>query len=244
MATDFEDEKKLAAEAAAELLEDGMTVGLGTGSTVAYFLPALARRNLSLRCVATSPRTEEAARALVGAVGARWTRLEVQLTDPVRVWMGAGSLDLYQQLERGMWPDRAGDLHAVNRYNLTHSDLMTPAQVARAWMRRRRLEAEVAALHDEVDVVLTPTTAVPPFAAEGPIPEVIAGQSVFPAMAVPFTMVANLCWNPAVSVPAGLTAAGLPVGLQIQGPRHADEVVLRLARVLEQARPWPPLPVV
>jgi len=64
MATDFEDEKKLAAEAAAELLEDGMTVGLGTGSTVAYFLPALARRNLSLRCVATSPRTEEAARAL------------------------------------------------------------------------------------------------------------------------------------------------------------------------------------
>jgi len=191
-----------------------------------------------------SALAEEAARALVGAVGARWTRLEVQLTDPVRVWMGAGSLDLYQQLERGMWPDRAGDLHAVNRYNLTHSDLMTPAQVARAWMRRRRLEAEVAALHDEVDVVLTPTTAVPPFAAEGPIPEVIAGQSVFPAMAVPFTMVANLCWNPAVSVPAGLTAAGLPVGLQIQGPRHADEVVLRLARVLEQARPWPPLPAV
>ena len=109
-------------------------------------------------------------------------------------------------------------------------------------MRRRQLEAEVAALHDEVDVVVTPTTSVPPFAAEGPIPEVIAGQSVFPAMAVPFTMVANLCWNPAVSVPAGLTAAGLPVGVQIQGPRHADEVVLRLARILEQARPWPALP--
>ena len=103
-------------------------------------------------------------------------------------------------------------------------------------------EAEVAALHDEVDVLLTPTTAVPPFAAEGPIPEVIAGQSVFPAMAVPFTMVANLCWNPAVSVPAGLTAAGLPVGLQIQARRHADEVVLRLARLLEQARPWPAAP--
>lgn len=60
MAT-VEDEKRLAAEAAAELVEDGMTVGLGTGSTVAYLLPALARRNLRLRCVATSPRTEAAA---------------------------------------------------------------------------------------------------------------------------------------------------------------------------------------
>ena len=61
---DVEGEKRLAAEAAVELVEDGMTVGLGTGSTVAYLLPALAARGLSLRCVATSPTTEEAARAL------------------------------------------------------------------------------------------------------------------------------------------------------------------------------------
>ena len=59
-----EDEKRSAAEAAAELVEDGMTVGLGTGSTVAYLLPALAARGLTLRCVATSLRTEEEARAL------------------------------------------------------------------------------------------------------------------------------------------------------------------------------------
>jgi ribose 5-phosphate isomerase A len=58
------DEKRVAAEAAADLVEDGMTVGLGTGSTVAWLLPALARRHLSLRCVATSPRTEAAARDL------------------------------------------------------------------------------------------------------------------------------------------------------------------------------------
>jgi len=64
MTRDVEKEKKLAAEAAAELVEDGMTVGLGTGSTVAYLLPALARRNLSLRCVATSLHTEETARSL------------------------------------------------------------------------------------------------------------------------------------------------------------------------------------
>ncbi len=60
----IEDEKKLAAEAAADLVEDGMTVGLGTGSTVAFLLPALARRSLDIRCVATSPRTDTAAREL------------------------------------------------------------------------------------------------------------------------------------------------------------------------------------
>ena len=58
-------EKRLAAEAAAELVEDGMTVGLGTGSTVAHLLPALAARGVSgIRCVATSVATEEQAREL------------------------------------------------------------------------------------------------------------------------------------------------------------------------------------
>ena len=57
-------EKRVAAEAAAELVQDGMVVGLGTGSTVGFLLPAVAARGLSLRCVATSPQTEAAARAL------------------------------------------------------------------------------------------------------------------------------------------------------------------------------------
>jgi ribose 5-phosphate isomerase A len=60
----IEREKQLAAEAAAELVENGMTVGLGTGSTVAFLLPALARRKLDILCAATSPRTEDAAREL------------------------------------------------------------------------------------------------------------------------------------------------------------------------------------
>jgi ribose 5-phosphate isomerase A len=57
--------KHAAARAAAELIEDGMRVGLGTGSTVAHLLPAIAERGLrELLCVATSPATEHAARAL------------------------------------------------------------------------------------------------------------------------------------------------------------------------------------
>jgi ribose 5-phosphate isomerase A len=60
-----DDEKRIAAEAAAALVEDGMTIGLGTGSTVAHLLPALAARGLNgIRCVATSVATEEQARSL------------------------------------------------------------------------------------------------------------------------------------------------------------------------------------
>jgi ribose 5-phosphate isomerase A len=59
---DSDREKRVAAEAAAELVENGMTVGLGTGSTAALFVAALAARRLDIRCVATSLATEEAAR--------------------------------------------------------------------------------------------------------------------------------------------------------------------------------------
>ena len=64
MAEDVEREKQVAAEAAAQLVQDGMTVGLGTGSTAAYLLAPLAARRLAIRCVATSPATAQAAQAL------------------------------------------------------------------------------------------------------------------------------------------------------------------------------------
>src|SRR4051794_4697192 len=59
-----DEEKRAAARYAAGLVEEGVRVGLGTGSTVAFLLPALAERDLGLRCVATSPATEELGRAL------------------------------------------------------------------------------------------------------------------------------------------------------------------------------------
>jgi ribose 5-phosphate isomerase A len=62
--TDTDEQKRAAAEAAALLVKDGDRVGLGTGSTVAHLLPALAARGLSLRCAATSPATERSAREL------------------------------------------------------------------------------------------------------------------------------------------------------------------------------------
>jgi ribose 5-phosphate isomerase A len=61
---EIETEKQLAAEAAAAQVASGMVLGLGTGSTVAYLVPALGRRGLDLTCVATSPATEVLARSV------------------------------------------------------------------------------------------------------------------------------------------------------------------------------------
>lgn len=61
---DLEREKRLAAQAAAAIVQEGMIVGLGTGTTVACLLPAIAARGLGIRCVATSPHTEQLAREL------------------------------------------------------------------------------------------------------------------------------------------------------------------------------------
>ena len=156
----------------------------------------------------------------------------VHIPDATAVWLSSGVLTMWtmEGLEE-LWPARAAELMGFTRRSFESSESLTAAQIGRIHRRRHAFELAVAELFDEVDVLLMPSTAVPAFAAEGPPP---GG-----AMSTPFTMLANLCWNPATSVPAGLTADGLPVGLQIVARRHADEVCLRLARILEQAHPWP-----
>ena len=102
-----DEEKRLAGEAAAELVESGMTVGLGTGSTVAHLLPALARRGLTdIRCVATSVATENQARELGIPVEAfdRLQRLDIAIdgTDEVTPdgWLikGGGGAHLREKI--------------------------------------------------------------------------------------------------------------------------------------------------
>ena len=184
---------------------------------------------------------EKAARSLAEAAGLVLDDEPVVLTDPVRTWLGAGSLDLWLSLEPGMWPEVADDLTRYSRSVLEQTESYPVPRVAEAARRREQLTLDAARLFGEVDIVLSPTTAVPAFAAEGPPPDTIDGQPAKPlgASATPFTMLANLCWNPAVSVPAGQTADGLPVGLQVMAARHHDEIPLRLARIWEQTQPWP-----
>jgi aspartyl-tRNA(Asn)/glutamyl-tRNA(Gln) amidotransferase subunit A len=174
---------------------------------------------------------EAAARSLVAAAALQVDDDPVHLSDPVRAWLGMGAMDLWFDIEEDMWPGIADDLTRYSRDVLERTRDYPVSKFARAVRAREQLTLDAAALFTEVDVLLTPTTAVPAFAAEGPPP---GG-----AMATPFTMLANLCWNPSISVPAGLTSDGLPVGLQITAPRHRDELPLRLARIWEQTSPWP-----
>ena len=172
-----------------------------------------------------------AASTLAQAAGLELDAEDVVLTDPVRTWLSGGAMDLWFSIDEDMWPDVADDLTRYSRDSLEGTRDLPVSKYARSVRRREQLTLDAAQLFRQVDVLLTPTTAVPAFAAEGPPP---GG-----AMATPFTMLANLCWNPSISVPAGLTDDGLPVGLQITVPRHQDELALRLARIWEQTQPWP-----
>ena len=184
---------------------------------------------------------DAAARDLVDAAGLKRVDRPFAVDNAMRTWLSAGAADLWLDLEPGMWPERSTDFTGLVRAGLERSQHWTIPRFARALRHRRALEEAVADLFRDIDVLLLPTTAVAAFAAAGPMPMEVDGRDASHCGPVPFTMLANLCWNPAVSVPAGLTSEGLPVGLQVVGHRHADEVVLRLARLYEQAHPWPRL---
>jgi len=180
-----------------------------------------------------------AAEALVDAAGLQSVERPFSPSSPMRTWLSAGAADMWLDLEEGMWPGCMDELTGLVRASLRKTQDWTLPRYARALRHRQQVEEEVADLFGDIDVLLTPTTAMAAYAAEGPLPMEINGEDASRSGPVPFTMLANLCWNPAISVPAGLTHDGLPVGLQINVRRHADDVALRLARIFEQTRPWP-----
>jgi len=112
---------------------------------------------------------------------------------------------------------------------------ITLADYARAFEAKSRLARELALWHREYDLLLAPVTpsAAPPV-------ETLYNSEAFPrwTRGAPYTLPCNLTGQPAASMPAGLTAAGLPVGLQIIGPPRADHTVLRAMRAYESAGGW------
>src|SRR5262249_48532299 len=100
-------------------------------------------------------------------------------------------------------------------------------------------EDEAADWFEGLDLLGMPTLAVPAFAkdvAEGP--DRINGRPADPRVDWCFTWPFNLTGHPAVSVPCGWTAEGLPLGLQLVGRRGEDALVLRTAALLERVAPW------
>jgi aspartyl-tRNA(Asn)/glutamyl-tRNA(Gln) amidotransferase subunit A len=118
-------------------------------------------------------------------------------------------------------------------------------QFVHAANRRRVLSDAFAKFFQRDDLLLTPTLAAPPLPVGVDSYEEIGGHRVNPPGWFAFTYPINMTGYPAATVPCGWTAAGLPVGLQIIGPRFADALVLRAAAAFEGVAPWaakrPPL---
>jgi len=115
---------------------------------------------------------------------------------------------------------------------------MTPERWAAAQRRREELNRWCADVFARYDLLLTPTAPYDPPPAKGPFPTELEGKKLALASVASFTIPFNLSWHPAATVRAGLSRVGLPVGLQIVGPRHRDDLVLQAAFAFEQARPW------
>jgi amidase len=142
---------------------------------------------------------------------------------------------------------------AVGDYAAEWADQMDPLLVWRLEQGKRfsltdvgKAETARTALYQRVrkffaayDLLLLPTTVAPPYPAHGGYPTTVAGRSITtPYEILLLTYAFNLTGQPALSLPAGWTDDGLPIGLQIVGRRHADALVLRAGAAFEAAAPW------
>jgi aspartyl-tRNA(Asn)/glutamyl-tRNA(Gln) amidotransferase subunit A len=155
-------------------------------------------------------------------------------------WNALAALKMKGEFERqGFLPDHIDRVSPGPRAFIENAQILTLAQQVEYEAVQKKLEQEIAALFRRADILITPTACCEAYAAEGPLPTLIEGRDASRTNAEPYTAVASICWNPSISVPAGLSKNGLPIGLLINAPRHRDDIALRLARIWEQAAPWP-----
>lgn len=101
---------------------------------------------------------------------------------------------------------------------------------------RMELGVKMGRFHETYDLLLTPTLPIAAFPRDRDAPE--GWHSPNWTSWTPYTYPFNMTQQPAISVPCGFTEVGLPAGLQIIGPRHADHKVLRAAQTYEKAAAW------
>ena len=107
----------------------------------------------------------------------------------------------------------------------------------RAQRVRTRAADAVRSVFESYDLLVAPTLSIPPFDRDV-YPARIGGEAVDPLHGWVLTWPLNLTGNPTLAAPAGFSDGGLPVGLQMVGPRHGDADVLAAGRAYESANPW------
>jgi aspartyl-tRNA(Asn)/glutamyl-tRNA(Gln) amidotransferase subunit A len=117
-------------------------------------------------------------------------------------------------------------------------DEMSAREVVRAHFGPDRIWATLGPFFATYDLWLTPTVGAPAWDRRYFGPNLINGREIPRPLYPFFTFPFNMTGQPAASTPAGFTAAGLPVGLQIIGRRYREDTVLKAAARLEEARPW------
>jgi len=116
---------------------------------------------------------------------------------------------------------------------------LTSVEVARGELLRTGQWQRVCEFLAEHDLLITPTTATPPFPLEQPHALDVNGRPVGKAMQRSYlTYAFSVLGLPAISIPCGFTSQGLPVGLQIVGKRRGETAVLRAAAAFEAVQPW------
>ena len=134
--------------------------------------------------------------------------------------------------DQGLFDPGSTDLVEAN---IRAGEPLTGADVARAYAQRTSLSETMRLFFGEHDVLLLPTSQVPPFPVEQEFPETINGQEMpdyLAWMRSAYFITVTGC--PAISVPAGRTADGLPVGVQLVARHGADRRLLEVAAAVEE----------
>lgn len=184
------------------------------------------------------PQVEELVRRAVAVLvdlGAEVDEVDPGFSDPVDAFVVLWSSGA-AKVAQTYGPAALSDVDPGLRRVIALGQRQTASDFLDATAVRMSLGALMGRFHRSYDLLVTPTLPITAFPSGMDTPVNWPSQDW--TSWTPYTYPFNLTQQPALSVPCGLTQAGLPVGLQIVGPRHSDAMVLRAGHAYECATTW------